>query len=139
MPLSVVMDDSTAQDKCNGVLVEIANDEALKALDERESGYSRVSVPLEQVQPWEGATMPDGDYTVFLYRANVCHLCLLACSCASIAFIATIPALSQPPVITAHPHNKPLAALLIACTHSPCCHTMVALLIEAAPNPTASH
>lgn len=94
------MDDSTAQDKCNGVLVEIANDEALKALDERESGYSRVSVPLEQVQPWEGATMPDGDYTVFLYRANVCHLCLLACSCASITFITSITS-----IVTATRHH----------------------------------
>lgn len=53
--------------------------------------------------------------------------------------LPALPALPQPPVITAHPHNKPLASLLIACTHSHCCHTMVALLIEAAPNPTASH
>lgn len=71
--VAVVQD---AQACCNGVLIEI-NEQELPAFDKREQGYQRALIPAQQLKPYQGHRLPEGD--VWIYYSQTVSVPTSAC------------------------------------------------------------
>ncbi|WCN07573.1 gamma-glutamylcyclotransferase family protein [Marinomonas mediterranea] len=59
------IEDSASSHVCNGVLVEVPEDQ-LTLFDEREKGYQRVRVAPDSIEAYSGALLPDGTYWIYI-------------------------------------------------------------------------